>query len=386
MRVTEHESGSTPRKSSARVIVELAVASIGGALIVCALAANQRWLDRHFLPSFFLPREWYVLIETTVRVAIGALGVVLAVVARRSVAGGAARAPARTLLIVIAAVLALGASELTLRRLHLRPTEWLFPEEEPRRVPDPRLGWTWEPARTGHATIGERVIDYAIDAAGDRVRRVDEPVDPDRPSILFIGESVMFGEGLTWAESVPTQVGEILGVQSANLAVHGFSTDQAYLRLQAELPRFRRPVAVVALFMTTLFGRNLDRDRPHLGPGLIWLPAEQQSRLKSLATLLVPFRSDATVQRGISVTREVLRATVALARAHGATPLIVVPQFGPEDQLEQSIRSRILDDGLPYILVETDAAWRLAWDRHPNARAAHAIAAAIAAQLRASLP
>jgi len=54
----------------------------------------------------------------------------------------------------------------------------------------------------------------------------------------------------------------MLGVQSANLAVHGFSTDQAYLRLQAELPRFRQPIAVVTVFMTALFGRNTDDERP----------------------------------------------------------------------------------------------------------------------------
>ena len=48
------------------------------------------------------------------------------------------------------------------------------------------------------------------------------------------------------------------GIQSANLAVHGFGSDQAYLRLAIELPRFRQPVAVVSLFMTALFGRNLD--------------------------------------------------------------------------------------------------------------------------------
>jgi len=33
-------------------------------------------------------------------------------------------------------------------------------------------------------------------------------------------------------------------------------------------------------------------------------------------------------------------------------------------------------------LVETDAAWRLAWDRHPNAQADRAIAAAVAARLQ----
>ncbi|HEV8316298.1 MAG TPA: hypothetical protein VGQ10_02740, partial [Vicinamibacterales bacterium] len=99
--------------------------------------------------------------------------------------------------------------------------------------------------------------------------------------------------------------------------------------------------------------------------------------------LLVPYRSDDTVESGITVTREVLRATVNLARACGATPLIVVPQFDVEAQVEQTLRRRILDEtGVPYVLVEVDAAWHLPWDRHPDARGAHAIAAAVAARLR----
>jgi hypothetical protein len=42
------------------------VAAVGLALVVAAMAANQAWLDRHFLPSFFLPRYWYVWIESSV--------------------------------------------------------------------------------------------------------------------------------------------------------------------------------------------------------------------------------------------------------------------------------------------------------------------------------
>src|SRR2546425_231239 len=92
---------------TARVIAEIAIASIGGALLACAVAANQRWLDRHFLPSFFLPRQWYVAIETLVRLAMAALGVALALFARPRIGRFAARAPARTLQIAIAAGLAL---------------------------------------------------------------------------------------------------------------------------------------------------------------------------------------------------------------------------------------------------------------------------------------
>jgi len=239
------------------------------------------------------------------------------------------------------------------------------------------------PARTGRSTIGSRVVEYAFDAAGYRVRRVDEPVDLDRPTIVFVGESVMFGEGLTWEESVPAQVGAMVRVQSANLAVHGFSTDQAYLRLERELPRFRQPVAVVSLFMTALFGRNLDDDRPHLAPGLLWRPASEHGRIVSLASLLVPYRTADTVERGIMMTREVLGKSVALARARGATPLIVVPHFGVEDEFERTLRRRILDDTpLPYVWVEIDDGWRLSWDRHPNARAAHLMATAIAGTLQ----
>jgi hypothetical protein len=365
-----------------RLIAETAVSLFGVALLATALLANQRWLDRHFLPSFFLTRQTYVLLETIVRCTLGVIGVSLALVVRARIGQVVARTPARVLHVAIAAALALVASELVLRLVHLRPAEWLGRDQEPRRQADPRLGWTFVPSRTGHSAIGGRDVDYTFDSAGYRVRRIDERVDPARPAILFTGESVMFGKGLTWEESIPAQVGAMLGKQSANLAVDGYGNDQAYLRMRAELPRFRHPVAVVAMFMTTLFGRNLDDDRPHLGPGLEWLPGVRHGRLRSLVQLVAPYRSDDTVERGITVTREIFRATVELAAARRATTLILVPQFGPEDRVEQALRHRILDEPrLPYVLVEIDPAWRVPGDVHPNARAAHVMAAAVAARL-----
>ena len=361
-------------------MIEIVAAMVGAALVAAALAANQSWLDRHFLPSFFIERRWYVLIETIVRTAIAAAGVSL-VLGRTWFARLVMRAPAMTLRVVAAAILAAVSGELALRWMHLQPTGWLIRQEEPRRQDDPQLGWVLTPARTGHNTIAGRTVDYAIDAAGCRVNRTDRALDPGRPTIVFGGESVMFGEGLTWEESIPAQAGTMLGVQSANLAVHGYSMDQIYLRLARELPRFREPVAVVSIFMTELFGRNLDADRPHLGPGLVWQPAEQRSRLMALAGLLVPYRSDTTVERGVRVTREVLQATVALAHHRGAAPLVVVPQFGAEDHVQRALRERILGDDIPNIVVRLDHGWRLAWDRHPNPYAARVIAAGVAAHL-----
>src|SRR5579864_5882304 len=230
------------RRVVARAVAEVVVACVGGRLRACAIIENQLFLDRHFVPSFFLPRHWYVVMDTSGRLVMAVLGAWLVTVGRSRAGRFALRAPTRSLQVVVATILALGASNLMLRRVHLRPYEWLSPNDEPRRQLDLRLGWTWVPGRTGHKTVGGRTIDYSIDTTGYRVSHVDEPVVFERPTILFTGESVMFGEGLTWEESIPAQVGTMVGIQTANLAVHGYGNDQAYLRLQAELPRFHQPV------------------------------------------------------------------------------------------------------------------------------------------------
>jgi hypothetical protein len=363
-------------------VVELAIAAVGVACIGVAIAANQGWLDQHFLPSFFVPRDWYVRAETAVRAALALGGICLLLIARR-VGRFVTRSHGRVVSVVGAAMLALVAGEIVLRRAPPRPLGWLVPNEEPRRQPDARLGWVLAPGRVGTDARGGRTVEYAIDTNGYRVRRLDEPVDPARPTVLFVGESVMFGEGLAWDDTIPAHVGAMLHVQSANLAVHGYSTDQAYLRLAREFPAFRQPLAVVSLFMTSLFGRNLDDERPHLGPGLAWLPAEHPPRLMSLVGLLVPYRRDTTVEAGIRMTRDVLRATAALAAARGAAALVVIPRLGAEPAPEQALRHRVFDGiDVPNVFLEIDPSWHLRRDPHPDARAAKLIADAVAAQLR----
>ncbi len=363
-------------------IVEIAIICIGCALFAGALAANQEWLDRHFLPAFFVSRAKYVRVELYARVATAVLGVV-ALVARRQIASALAQNPARNLRVALAIILAFGASELMLRRTYLRAAEEVPARKEPRRHLDPRLGWLFDPSRRGYQGNNGRLVEYAFDGRGYRVRGVGEPVDLERPSIVFTGESIMVGEKLPWEETIPAQTEKILGIQSANVAVSGFANDQAYLRLKEELPHFRRPVAVVSLFTPGVFDRNLDEDRPHLGPGLVWQPAADRWRLARLLRRVVRYRSEETIERGISVTREILRATAELARARGAVPLIVVPQFVPELPRERELRRRILDDaGLSYVWVELDPSSRVRDDGHPDTRAARAIAVAIANRLR----
>lgn len=375
--------------SVARIVAEIAVASIGSALLVCAFLADRGWFDQHFLPAFFVSRRVYLIAATLGRLVVAALGMVLALGVRSRIGRFVARIPLGTLItdvarVTLAVVLALGTSELVLRLTFRHSSEEQPASQEPRRRSDPNLGWVFVPSRSGRARAAGRIIEYAFDPSGYRVRHVSEPVDPEKPTVIFIGESTIVGQGLSWEETVPAQVAALLGTQSANLAVHGFANDQAYLRLVAELPRFRQPIAVVSLFAPGLFDRNLDDDRPHLGPDLLWHPARPRWRLAMIASWLVPYRSNEEIGRGIAMTRAVLRATVDLARARGATPLIVVPEFTPEDPTDQALRRRILDETrLPYVCVGLDPSWRLPGDLHPNPLAARAMAVAIAARLRA---
>ena len=104
-----------------------------------------------------------------------------------------------------------------------------------------------------------------------------------------------------------------LGLQSANLAVSDYSNDQSYLRLAAELPRFREPLAVVTLFMPSLFDCNLLDNRPQVA-GHSWRLAAHDWRLTALLRWLIPYRSSAAVEEGIMRTRASLLALVDLTR------------------------------------------------------------------------
>ena len=370
--------------------LEAMIGAAGILFLAAALAANQNWWDRHFLPIFFFSHEKYVWGERLARLASAAIGITLILFVRPAMGRMANRMPgheiaAGLLRIVLAIGLALAVCEVIMGRDFTHAAAEHQPGEEPPRQPDSRLGWVFVPGHDGHSMVGGRKIFYAIDRLGYRVRNPDAAVDANRPSILFTGESIIAGYGLNWDETIPAQVGSAMGLQSATMAVFGYANDQAYLRLAAELPRFRHPVAVVSLFIPSLLARNLGDDRPHLGPGLTWQPAVHRLWLSTLLRFYVPWHSEADIEQGIQATRAALAATAALARQHGAIPLVVNPQYGPESEVERMLRRRVLDvSGLSYVRVELDPSWHLQGDLHPDARAAHAIAMAIVAKLRAS--
>lgn len=364
--------------------LEIVVGGLALLLLGCALAADQAWFDRHFLPIFAVRRPAMIAAEQGIRGFVILAAAMLLLIGRRPIARRLSRATAGGILrMVLAGALALGTVELILRVHPLYPHDADPLELEPRRQPDPLLGWKFVAPRSAVAREGGRAVSYSFDAAGYRVPAPGAKIDVARPTLVFTGESIIAGFGLAWDETIPARVGAALGIQSANLAVSDFSNDQSYLRLAAELPRFQKPVAVVTLFMPLLFDRNLLDNRPRLGPGLVWQPPGQHWRLAALLRWLVPYRSEAAIEDGVVRTRDSLSALVRLACARGAQPLIVVPQFGEALPVEEALQHRILDEaGLPYVRVKLDPARHLPGDVHPDARGARAIAAAVAARLR----
>jgi hypothetical protein len=369
--------------------VEALAAGVGLTLIFAVAAADVSWFDRHFLPDMFAPRPRQVGLLLLGR-AIGAtFGLVLLLVVRPRLGRLAARVGAARMAwmaapYLLAVVASVCATEAVLRSTPWRAAEEAPPTREPWRRHDPVYGWAYVTDHVGVGrVIGGRRAVYAIDSHGYRVARPNDEVDLDRPSIIFTGESIIFGHGLDWGECLPAQVQALTRLQSADMAVQAYAPDQAYLRLATELPKFRRPVAVVTIFIPSLMGRILDEDRAHLGPDLRLQPEVRRWRLANLARRLIPYRSAREIDRAVETDRAIYRATLALAQGRNARAIILSPQFLPEPPAVAMYRRRVLDEGrIPYVLAPIRPTWIIPGNKHPNAVGDRAMAQAIVAQLQ----
>jgi DNA-binding transcriptional regulator YdaS (Cro superfamily) len=380
---------------SAAFAARLAISAAGVALVAWALSADAHWAERHVLGSYCAtnPAEW--VLARAARWLAGALGLgaiaasVFAPALARRIGSTWPRPRAGTLVgIALAIAASLGVTELYMRRLHGRLALGArAPLSAERATPmtrvDPRLGWSYFPGRTTRVHVGDREIAYAIDPYGDRAASAGDLPDPARPTVLFAGESIAFGYGLAYEETFPFLLGRDLGVQTANLAVVGFGNDQAYLRVLDALPRYRRPLAVVTLFVPDQIKRNGDVWRPRLALGpegaLTLVPPSTGLRFARLLQQL-PYRGD----EALRVTAAILRATAEAARARGAFPLFVVTNYGPPCKRDDGGEAWVVNElfvhqGLPFVRVDLGPEDRLPglFEDHPNPRGARAIALAV---------
>lgn len=361
----------------------------GAALLLLALRMGDGWAHRHFLPAWAYGWDTQMRILLAVRLIVASAGLVVLFLMRpwlvRTFRAGRGRQALVTLLTsALAVVAALAVTEGVLRTKTWRSVQERW-DQEPIRTREPLYGWGFLPNHAGAVRLDGRTIHYATGPYGYRAPAAGAALDLAKPTIVFAGESLVFGYGLDWPDTIPAQVQAITGVQAANIAVNAHAIDQTYLRLRVELPRFQHPVALVVPFMARTFDRNLDRDRPHLDAGLGWHPAEPPPfRLVELARRVTRYRSTDSIAQGVAMTRAAIARIFALARARGARPLLLVPQFLPESEREREVRRDVLDSAhIPYLLVPVPAEERSPTHGHPDPRGARRIAEAVAAALRA---
>ena len=168
---------------------------------------------------------------------------------------------------LIAALLALAASEAILRRTKPKPGSPTYNYEP---LSSPMRGWSGAPwCRTPpEFRVGDKDLRFYVDANSWRVRSADEVVDFDKPTILFPpGSRSPRGSASTnYEETYPFMVGQDLGVQVVNLAVQAYGVDQAYLRMERDaLPRFQHVLAAVTLVVLPSIMRTVAVGRRRLG-------------------------------------------------------------------------------------------------------------------------
>lgn len=129
---------------------------------------------------------------------------------------------------------------------------------------DPILGWT----NKANAKAVDRHYDYEVTydlnehghrAAGNIKR---EGNDSEQPSVVCLGGSFTFGQGVENDETYPYVTSQLLGdqFQVINAGVNGWGTVQATLYLDRIIAQGKRPAIVTYGFIPAHLVRNADRE------------------------------------------------------------------------------------------------------------------------------
>jgi hypothetical protein len=373
--------------STLRVALAALLGLVALLMIAGALRIDREWYEVHVLIARCAVFPSEIAGVGRLRALLGTLGGLILVVLWpldrllvRAARAAKGRVPRGAVLRVgLAVILAIVVSELVLRskshagRGLTRPDIALPPTHG-----DPRLGWVFDAPKTTVIETEGRPINYAIDASGDRSRSETDVPDPSRPTVLFAGESVTMGLGVTWEESYPALVGQRLGVQVVNAGMHGYGDDLIYLAMLDHLARLERPIAVVTLAMADLLARDVSTWRDHLvvgdGGSLVLARPEpelvRESPLIAFVERVRPWDDDESLR----VARAIFVATDRAARARGARALFLLTNFQepclPDASGRPSIEARLFD-GLPvkHVRVDLDPTWFVKSVMHPDARA-----------------
>jgi hypothetical protein len=375
-------------------LFESLTALAGVAVLAWAWRADLRWCERHLLLWYWAYDPSQVVIARRWRIAALVVGLTILLVMRPLVGRWALRRSIPDCLggilrIGVSLLLSLVAGEVALRVLKL-PRSETSPNLVQVRIGEenPRVGWLYRPSRSTTIESGGRSIEYAINSDRNRAAATDAAPDRDRPTLLFVGESVTVGHGLKWEETYPALVGKALDLQVVNLAVHGYGADQAFLRFVDELPKYRHPVAVVSFFIPSVIERLSRYDHPHIvfdGVEPRVVPTDgawDQLRIFRLSRELVEYHTDET----FALAAQIFRETARRAAERGASALFVAPGIGyvPPRGDRYVLDELFTRQGLA--CVDTDIGFEpQPGDWHPNAHATSVLADAVTSALRAEI-
>lgn len=125
---------------------------------------------------------------------------------------------------------------------------------------DAETGWSYKPKISYYQ--GQGGFEYHFNNRGIRVATPGAQIDYRKPRLVFIGDSVTFGEELSYDQTFVAQVNHLLGdrFEVINLGVQGFGTDQSLLRLKQFIQDLE-PSYVVYTFIPDHRNRNTNHDR-----------------------------------------------------------------------------------------------------------------------------
>ncbi len=364
-----------------RLCVRIALFALAIAFIAAAAWMDGRWWVRHVVvPACYLPPPAWML--PAVRGSLAAVGLafgVVALIVRRLSAADLGRVGLAIVAALCVVEIALRVTERPADRARHPRLEFLLGSE------DARTGWSFVPGRIMRfgQPGGGPVVEYAVDAHGDRAPSAGFVEDPQTPTLLVTGESIATGHGLEWRDTFAAQAGARLGLQVVNVAEGGYGSDQALLRAGEALLRLRHPVALVSTVLPVQLHRNLSDARPHLelrDGELVLAPAFwPRIRLRELFVDDLQILPEWRLQNSLRLTRAILEATARAARDRGARPLFVLPLFTAEPEPVRELLA-----GLPHVVVELQPERIMPWDGHPDPRGAGQIADAIVSALQSS--
>lgn len=123
-----------------------------------------------------------------------------------------------------------------------------------------QTGWSYKKDYSYYDESGR--YEYHFDKNGIRSASPNYTINYDKPRILFIGDSVTFGEELNFKDTYAYKINELLGnkYEVVNLGVQGFGSAQSMLRLKSLIKEID-PTFVVYTFIPDHVNRDKNYDR-----------------------------------------------------------------------------------------------------------------------------